>query len=122
MRSAIVLACLAAGTALAAPGCGPTRRQLIEQGITDFQVGRLDQAENKLSQALEKRFTDADALFFMGRICQVRGRHERAIYYYQCCLDVAPGYDAAKKHLAEARQQAGLMGSKLGGLPIDPGR
>ncbi|KPK83786.1 MAG: hypothetical protein AMJ81_07310 [Phycisphaerae bacterium SM23_33] len=106
-------------TALA--GCGtPSTEALVEQGITYFQVGRLDQAETTLKRALDQNPSDPDALFYMGRICDLKGLQERAMYYYQCCMDADPSYVAAQKHLLEAQRQLGPAGQALRFIPDLP--
>jgi len=101
-------------------GCrGLSCEKLINEGIGDFQVGKLDDAEAKLARGLAGKPAHAAGLFYMGRLHHTRGGIARAIYYYQCCLDVAPGYPGARKHFAQARKQAGRMGETLRFLP-DP--
>ena len=99
-------------------GCGgPDTRQLVTRGISQFQTGRLDQAEATLKQALAVSPSDPDALFYMGRVCQARGFYEQAVYYYQCCLDAVPGYPGLTEQLAQAQRQAGPAGTKLRFIP-----
>ena len=118
-RSALLaLTMTVAGAGLA--GCrGRSYEKLISEGIADFQVGKLDAAAAKLERGLAGKPHHADGLFYMGRLHHARGQVGRAIFYYQCCLDVAPGRPGVKKHLAQAQKQAGRMGETLRFLP-DP--
>ncbi len=88
-------------------GCGTSPRKMIDEGIEDFQLGRFDPAEAKIRSGLGAEPGNVDGLFYLGRILQLRGRYERAIYYYRLCLDMAPGYRGARKFLAQAQQEAG---------------
>ena len=114
MRTA---AAFAAALLLLAGCAAPNADKLIAEGIANFQVGRIDDADAKLTKALHADPADADALFYMGRVHHARRFYEQAIYYYQCCIDVAPGYPGARKHLDRAQAQAGLMGKMLRFIP-----
>ncbi len=88
-------------------GCGaPSVEQLTLEGISEFQLGRIDRAESRLAEALQRKPFHADALFYMGRVHQAQNRYDRAAYYYACCLDAAPGYPLGQEYLTRARQQA----------------
>ena len=113
MRPTVVFGWIVCAGSVALSGCGPSARDLIDEGIGEFQLGHLDQAEGKLKRGLKGAPADADALFYMGRLCHARKAYERAVYYYQCCLDEAPGYRGARKALAQAQKEAGVLGPKL---------
>ena len=99
-------------------GCrGRSFEKLIGEGIADFQIGKLDDAATKLERGLAGRPHHADGLFYMGQLHHARGQVGRAVFYYQCCLDIAPGYPGARKRLAQAQKQAGRMGETLRFLP-----
>ncbi|MDY7011138.1 MAG: tetratricopeptide repeat protein [Planctomycetota bacterium] len=99
-------------------GCGgPGTRQLVTRGVSQFQTGRLDEAEATLKRALAVSPSDPDALFYMGRVYHVSGFYEQAVYYYQCCLDAVPGYPGLAEYLAQAQRQAGPAGTKLRFIP-----
>jgi tetratricopeptide (TPR) repeat protein len=86
-------------------GCGaPTPAEVVQAGATDFQLGRLDKARAAMEQVLRQEPSHPDALFFMGRICQAQGLTVQARYYYECCLDAAPGYPEAEKFLRDVRR------------------
>jgi len=103
---------------LALSGCqAGGLEQRLKRGITDFQLGRLEKAKAQFEQALAISPSNADALFYMGQIHQAEGAYEHAIYYYQCCVDAAPGYPRVREYLASAEKQAGMVGPGLRFIP-----
>ena len=120
MRRTALLALTLTVAAAGLTGCGGrTHDKLISEGIADFQVGKLDDAKAKLEAGLAAKPHHADGLFYMGRLHHVRGELGRAVFYYQCCLDAAPGHPGAKKYLAQARRQLGPEAETLRLVP-DP--
>ncbi len=112
----IGLTALFAGSLLS--GCAaPSVSEMVTAGISEFQLGRLDKAKGTLEQALGLDPANPDALFYLGRIYQARGDYVRAVYYYQCALDVSPGYPEVGKYLAEAQEKAGTAGKMLRFIP-----
>jgi tetratricopeptide (TPR) repeat protein len=85
---------------------------LRNQGITEFQIGHLDQAKDLLKQSLDKS-CDPVAEYWLGRTYHAQGRYEDAICHYQAAIQSRPAYDEAKKWLLKARQDAGLSGRDL---------
>ena len=100
------------------PGCGPSTHDLLKQGISQFQTGHPDKAQEILTEVLSREPSNPDALFYMGKIAQSQGQYERAIYYYQCCLDADPSYVEAARLLAQAIKSADPVGKKLQFIPI----
>jgi len=99
---------LAGATLLTVSGCGgPTPEQLRTKAISEYQVGKLEEARDLFRQVLWTEPADADSLFYLGRICYSQGEYAKAMYYYQSCLDVQPSNEAARRGLAEAKQAAG---------------
>ena len=98
-------------------GCGPSAGRLSDKGISEFQVGRLDQAEQSLQQALDLNPSLPEALYYMGRVSHARGYYEKAVYYYQQCLDSDPRYTQANRWLAKAQEPLGRTGQTLRFLP-----
>ena len=119
----VILASLAALVCVSVlSGCGgPDTRQLVRQGVSQLQIGRLDEAEATLKQALAASPSDPAALFYMGRVYHAREFYGHAAYYYKCCLDADPGYPDVSKYLAQAQRQAGPAGAKLRFIPDLPG-
>ena len=113
----IFLGVFLAVTALSGCADAPPTEQLVRQAVGDFQVGRIDRAKVTLRRALGQSPSDPAALFYMGRICHAEKYYEQAIYYYQCCLDADPGFAVARKHLTEARKNAGPSGEALLFIP-----
>jgi len=89
---------------------------------TALQVGRLDEAEALCRQALSREPSDPYALYCLGLIASARQEWERAIYYYQCCLDADPRYSDARERLLAAEKAAGAVGPMLRFIPLPPAR
>lgn len=99
-------------------GCAaPGSADLVKAGITEFQLGQLDKAKATLERVLDQEPSHAEALFCLARIHHAQRAFERAVYYYQCCLDADPGYPDVAKHLAEAQREAGKTGKLLRFIP-----
>lgn len=114
MRRVLVPAALAA---VLAAGCGPSVGELQTRGIAEFQVGHVKQARTVFEQILDRHPSHAPSLFYMGQIAHHEGKYEDAIYYFQCCLDVDPGYPQVRGWLKRSQEAAGLAGKKLRYLP-----
>jgi len=119
MRKALVIPFVAAGLALVPAGCAPTGAgRLVSAGVCEFQLGRLDKAEEYLEQAVRDDPSHPRALFFLGRVHHAQNSLPRAIYYYQCCLDADPGYPEVGKYLRQAQREAGGIGEALRFVPL----
>lgn len=97
--AAAMLLCLVAGCA------GPSREELRDEAIAQFQVGRLDQARQALGELLSQYPSDPEGLYYMGRVCHAEGDLSQAIYYYRACLDAQPSFAAAQEWLAKAERE-----------------
>jgi len=106
---------LCLGTLLA--GCGPSPRDLREQGISEFQLGRRAEAKKLLQQCLDRTPADPRALFYMGRVEHAMGNYEMAMFYYQSCLDTDPSFDLARLWLDKAETAAGPEGKRMRFIP-----
>jgi len=80
-------------------GCEPTSAELRSKGISEFQLGRHEEARKLFEQLLDRRPSDPDGLYYMGNICAVEGKYEMAAYYYRCCIDADPAYESARQEL-----------------------
>jgi len=98
-------------------GCAPSADELRERGTSEFQVGRLAQAKAFFQRVLDRHPSDAESLYYMGRICQAEGRPDRAHFYYECCLDSDPRHQEARRWLAKAEQDMGPNAKDLRFLP-----
>ena len=98
-------------------GCEPTKTELRNSAIGEYQVGNFSQSKEVFEQLLTEYPSDAVSLFYMGRIHHEEGFYEKAVYYYQCCLDANPRYTAARSYLEEAKQAAGQAGEQLQFIP-----
>jgi len=112
MKRIAMMAALTCVAVLAA-GCAAGRPTLVEQGVQQLETGWVDKAERTFTLVLAKDPSDPAGLFYMGRICQTRGLHERAVYYYQCCYDADPGYPGVARRLMQAQAAAGVSGAGL---------
>jgi tetratricopeptide (TPR) repeat protein len=98
-------------------GCEPSNVELRNKGIGEFEVGHMPQAKELFERILDRNHSDRDSLYYMGRICQAEGQYERAMYYYQCALDIDPSHKDARHYLAQAQEQAGIAGQHLRFIP-----
>ncbi len=106
MKRTMVIASIACATALLASGCqSPTISALFKAGVSEYQLGHLEAARQRLTQVLNRSPSHPGALFYMGRISHAEKRYEEAIYYYRCCLDADPAYPGVAELLLEARRQ-----------------
>ena len=97
-------------------GCGPSTSQLRNDGISAFQTGRMDEAAKLLQQVLDEKPSDAESLYYMGRIRQAEGAYEQAEFYYRCAIDADPRQREAPVWLEKVRRQLGRE------APVGPGR
>jgi tetratricopeptide (TPR) repeat protein len=111
-KYAVLLGLLCASITLSSCILAPSAVELRNQGITEFQVGHLDQAQSLLKQSLDKS-CDPVAYYWLGRAYHAQGRYEDAICQYKFAIESKPGYDEAKTWLQKARQDAGLSGRDL---------
>jgi tetratricopeptide (TPR) repeat protein len=88
-------------------GCAPSVEQIRTRGVSQFEIGNLDNAEHDFGTVLNQRPTDPDALFYMGRVSHARGQFERAIHYYEGCLIARPDYPGAAQYLEQAKNDVG---------------
>lgn len=109
----VLVLALAALTA----GCGPTLEQQRTQAIGQFQMGKLDAAEEGLQQVVSHRPGDSLALYYLGRVRHARNELVMAIYYYQCALTADPSNREARQWLERAKHDAGPIGPDLEYLP-----
>jgi len=99
-------------------GCGePSPAKLRREALSEFQLGRIERARVLLRQVLDMEPGDADSLYLMGRIHYAKGAYETAMFYYQSCLDVNPGYPNARRDLADAERMAGPVAKDIRIIP-----
>ena len=99
-------------------GCGgPSTEKQIEQGVSQFQVGELDQAKETLTRILRGDPSNPKALFYLGRVHYAQGSFELAAYYFQCTVDSDPSFPEARKLLKESQERAGSAGPGLRFIP-----
>ena len=89
-------------------GCAPSAVDIRDRAISEFQVGRIDRAEEMLRVVLDRRPFDPEALYFMGRVQHLQKNYVQADYYYRCTLDAAPGHSEARMFLRKVRQDMGM--------------
>ena len=98
-------------------GCGPSREELRNQAISEFQVGKLDSAKSHLKEIVDRYPGDSVSLYYLGRVCHAEGRLEWALFYYQCALTEDPGNAEAEVWRRRAEDEAGRTGRALRILP-----
>lgn len=91
-------------------GCGaPTTDEIKIQALREFNAGQYEKCRPKLQVVLDSHPTDADCLYATARILHMEGQLDRAIFYYRCCLDAAPGYPLAASYLKLAQLDADVQ-------------
>lgn len=101
-------------------GCTPTPDELVQEGISQFQLGHLERAEANIKQALDRRPSHPLGLFYMGRLYHAQKFYVMAIYYYQAAYDADPSLTEAMHFLEQAKQEAGAAGQRLQFIPDPP--
>jgi len=105
----VVLATLAGACA---PGPGENSIQNRNEAISLFQVGKIAKAKAMLDRSLSWNPADPEALYYMGRIACTEQEWEKAIGYFDQCLNADPAFPTAKQWLMHAEGASGL-GTKL---------
>jgi len=98
-------------------GCSEGLVELRSNGISEFQLGHINQAKKVFQNVLERYPSDPDTLYYMGRVMHAEKFYEQAIYYYQCCLDADPSHKQAERWLVKAEEAAGPASRKLRFIP-----
>ena len=83
-------------------GCAPSREELLNTGISEFQAGRNEAAKVTFHRTLQYYPGDPEAYYALGRIWHQEGNLPQAIFYYRSCLDAAPWHDRARIWLERA--------------------
>lgn len=95
---------LGLAVAMLASGCAPSPEELRQRGAAQFQVGNTEAAKETLQQVLDLKPSDAEALYYMGRISFGDGFYEQAAYYFKCSIDADPSRYDAQQWLARSRE------------------
>ena len=103
--------------ALLLGGCMGHPSSLRDEGIEQFQTGHIAKARETFRTVLSRWPSDAESLYYMGRIVHADGHYLEAIYYYQCCLDAKPSHADARQWLAKAQADAGPGAEKIRYVP-----
>ena len=101
-------------------GCGPSTDDLRTQGIAEFQVGHLDKAQSLFDRVLERKPSDGQSLYYMGRIYHATGFYERAVYFYGSAIDADPSLDMARLWLLRANSDLANMSRMPASIPPQP--
>lgn len=102
-------------------GCtNPSPEELRTTGISEFQVGRNERAQELFTRVLTKYPTDPDSWYYLGRISHSERFYERAIYCYKCAIDADPGYEPARFYLDKAEKEVPQVAPYLQTLPKQP--
>lgn len=88
-----------------------------DRGISMFQVGRIEKAQELLAASIREDAGDPKAYYYMGRVMHAQEQYEEALYYYQCCLQLQPGHEEARAWLEKARTALGPVSDTLMFLP-----
>ncbi len=101
MNRAILLVAFFGFLGVVLSGCANSPEALRDRGIKEFQTGRVERAKILFTEAYARRPSDAETLFYLGRIAHDEGRLGLAKYYYECSLDAKPGHAPARDWLAK---------------------
>ena len=94
-------------------GCGPSVGQTTARGISEFQVGRLEESKQFFQQVLSRYPSDPRALYYMGRISYTEGSYEMAMFYFQSSIDADPSFKDSKVWLTRAEKAVGSSAGDL---------
>ena len=121
------LAWLAIAVALAVlvGGCAPDADQFSQanrtEAISAFQVGHVAEAKAMFQRALSWNSADPEVLYYMGRIACTEQEWEKAIGFFDLCLNADPSFPTARDWLLYAEKTSGL-GDRIRSIPIPPQR
>ncbi len=90
-------------------GCGIFERPVSEQrndAISDYDVGRFEQAESKLKRITENHPGDALSFYYLGRVKESQNQYEWARIYYTDALTYDPKMTAARRQLDQLLKKA----------------
>jgi tetratricopeptide (TPR) repeat protein len=107
---------------VAVSGCGPSTGSIRDKAITEYQLGHTDQARGLFQRVLDREPTDPQSYYYLGCIAHADGFYERAIFCYQCTLDVDPSFTPARVALKRAQEQMGDLSQKLKIITDQPAR
>jgi tetratricopeptide (TPR) repeat protein len=123
MKRTAVMGMVVWASAVILSGCGgPSTDQLVTQGVSQYELGHLEQAKDTLSRVVRADPANPKAHFYMGRVCYSQKFYEMAVYHFQCTLDADPGYPEIHKWLRDAQRAAGAAGTGLRFLPETRGQ
>src|ERR1035437_8982791 len=91
-------------------GCAPSEDELRTDGIHEYQVGHHERATDFFQRVLHNDPSDAESLFYMGRIYHTQKLYVKAYASYQAAIDADPGFgyaEATKRYIKEVREQLG---------------
>jgi predicted TPR repeat methyltransferase len=92
-----------------APSGQASRAQLLEQGLTHHEAGRLEQAREIYRRILRLEPNDADALHLFGVTEHQAGNYAAAIAYIQQAIDLDPHVPRYHNNLSAAYQSLNFL-------------
>ena len=114
---AVALAGLVAGCTPDADRFSAANR---EKAISAFQVGHVAEAKAMFQRALSWNPAEPEALYYMGRIACTEQEWEKAIGFFDLCINADPSFPTAREWRKYAEDASGL-GDKLRSTPTTPG-
>jgi len=116
---------MAVALAVLGAGCTPDADRFSaanrEKAISAFQVGHVAEAKAMFQRALSWNPAEPEALYYMGRIACTEQEWEKAIGFFDLCLNADPSFPTAREWLMYAENASGL-GDRLRSGPIPPQR
>lgn len=103
-----LIACAAIAVVFLLSGCGPSRQELMNEGLTQFQSGNEVESDATFHRLLDHYPSDPAALYYLGRLNHSQGNYAQAMYYYQAAIDADPSNQSAREYLKKAQLDSGL--------------
>ncbi len=106
-------------------GCAPDADQFSAanrtEAITAFQVGHVAEAKAMFQRALSWNPADPEVLYYMGRTACTEQEWEKAIGFFEKCINADPSFPTAREWLLHAEKASGL-GDRIRSIPLPPQR
>ncbi len=88
-------------------GCGPSLEKQRSLAISNYQVGRFDEAAIQLNQIVDRHPADSASYLYLARIYRAQKQYEQAMYNYQRALTADASNSIARRELEQTRSEAG---------------
>lgn len=83
-------------------------RVILEQGIKNFEKGRMSKAMEEFSKVIETDSTNSIAYFYRGLICKKQKKWDNAIYDFSKTIELDPNYPKVYFHRGDSYIERGM--------------